>query len=441
MILPLHKYQEKVVNWMVGQSEGYLAIDMGLGKSRCVLEYLKRRDYPRALIVAPLQVALTTWPNEIKKWTPEVSYSVLHGINKFQALKKPYQISIINYEGLQWLFDTANSDFFKGIILILDEATKVKNRGAARTKLLMKKRHLFSECFCLSATPTPQGIWDLWSQFRIMDNGATLGQRWSMFEYKYLTVNPYTHAIQAKPGAQKVITELARPKTISLRAEDYISLPDYIYNDIMLDLPEELCKKYTQLEKDMVWELNQETTITATNAAILGNKLRQFLQGVIYTDEGGIEEIHMLKTMALKQVLEELGGAPTLIPILFRAEVNLIKKIIGEAPIIYGGTSIKERDKLLTAWNKGKLPYLLVHPASISHGVNLQAGGHYITWLGLTWSYEQYHQVNGRLRRQGQKFPVVVNRILFRGTKDEAVARVLQQKSLGQEAVLQILRA
>lgn len=437
----MHQYQKKVVDWMLKVGNGYLAIDMGLGKTRCVLEYLKLCHFPRTLVVAPLQVALTTWPNEIKKWMPEVSFSVIHGNDKKEILKKSGTINIINYEGLQWLFEHAHPSFFKNMVLILDEATKVKNRGAARTKLLIKKRALFSNCFCLSATPTPQGIWDLWAQFRILDDGETLGQRWSMFEFRYLTVNPYTYNVVARPGAKEDISQRIRPKTISLKAEDYLALPDYVYNDIMLELPSELREKYKQLETDMVWELSQEQVVTATNAAILGNKLRQFLQGAIYTDSGVTEEIHMLKTMALKQVLEELNGTPTLVPILFRSEITMIRKLIGEAPLIYGGTSVKEREKLLNVWNDGKLPFLLVHPASISHGVNLQAGGHYITWLGLTWSYEQYHQVNGRLRRQGQKYPVVVNRILFRDTKDEAVARALLQKSLGQEAVLRALRA
>ena len=82
---------------------------------------------------------------------------------------------------------------------------------------------------------------------------------------------------------------------------------------------------------------------------------------------------------------------------------------------------------------------LLVHPAAVSHGVNLQAGGHYITWLALTWSYELYHQLNGRLRRQGQEHPVVLNRVLFKKTKDERIAKVLEDKAGNQQAILDAL--
>lgn len=437
----LHKYQRRVIDWMKMRPYGYLAIDMGLGKTRCVLEYAQEAQV-QLLVVAPLQVALTTWPNEIQKWAPSLTYKVFHGVYKKMYLDMDLDICIINYEGLQWLMDNGSPIFKEKRVLILDEATAVKNRSSKRAAILRKIRKYFSKCFLLSATPCPQGLWDLWSQWRIMDYGRALNQNWSAFQNSCLDTNPWTHAIQLKKGAKKLIVERTKDDIIRLRAQDYLEMPELITNDIMLDLPQKLRATYKTLEQDMVWALNEETTITAANAAICGNKLRQFLQGAIYGDTGEVvANVHTLKVEALRQIIDELNGEPTLIPIAFKFELSLLQGSLDTSLSITGDTPTNERTNLLEMWNQRKLPYLFIHPRAISHGVNLQAGGRYITWLGLTWSLESYQQVNGRLWRQGQDKPVIVNRILFRKTKDEAVAKCLAHKDASQSEVLEAIRA
>lgn len=435
----LHDYQISAINWMLERSCGYLAVDMGLGKTRCVLEMLaKSKD--KALVVAPLRVAVSTWPYEICKWTPHLKFKVLHGDGKvLNASADKVDVLIINYDGLKWLA-TQRVDVLRGRVLILDEATAVKNHKAVRTKLLVRMRPLFKKCFGLCATPSPNGPRDLWAQFRVIDGGESLGERWTPFFNQYFMQDGYHRVYLKYPEAEKEILARVASRTFRLSSDEYLKLPDFVYNDMYIDMPESLRVKYRQFEADFLYELGNEEVITAMNAATLSMKLRQFVQGGLYTQNGGYETLHSLKLDALESIQEQLEGEPNLVVINFKFELEEIaKRFAGRYAAIVGGISAKESARVIDQWNAGKLPMLVVHPAAVSHGINLQAGGHYITWLALTWNYEHYTQLNGRLRRQGQMKPVVLNRLLLRNTLDSKIARALRDKGASQELVLRAL--
>lgn len=435
----LHDYQEKAVRWMLERPCGYLAIDMGLGKTRCVLEFL-RRSKVKALVVAPLRVAISTWPQEIRKWAPELTYHVLHGDGRdLKASVRDTDVFIINYDGLKWLA-MQRLDIMRGRTLILDEATAVKSHKAVRTKLLAKMRPLFDKCYCLSATPSPNGVQDLWAQYRIMDCGISLGTHWTPFFNRYFIKDGYYRIFKRYPEVDKEIIEKVAPRTFRLSSEDYLKLPDFVYNDVSIEMPVALQEQYRAFEQDFLFDLGNETTVTAMNAATLSMKLRQFIQGALYTEGRKYQVLHTLKFDALESIQEQLDGNPNLVAINFKFELEEIhKRFAGRYAAIVGGSSTKDSAKIIDQWNTGKLPMLVVHPAAISHGINLQAGGHYITWLSLTWNYEHYVQLNGRLRRQGQKYPVVLNRVLLDGTIDARVAKALKSKQASQEEVLKAL--
>ena len=216
-------------------------------------------------------------------------------------------------------------------------------------------------------------------------------------------------------------------------------MPPIIYNEIKLDMTPKLAKHYKELEKEFFLNIG-DTEIEVFNAAALSMKLRQFIQGGLYDEEKTWNFIHRIKLDALKQVIETSAGQPILCAIQFRGELAMIRKKLGQVPIIAGGTSAKVAAKYISSWNKGSIPLLLCHPASISHGVNLQAGGHILLWYGLTWSLEQYLQLNGRLHRQGQKNAVVVNHLVMRNTVDESVMQALRDKDSNQKKLLQYLK-
>lgn len=444
--LPMHGYQVKAVEYLANHDCCYLAIDMGLGKTRIVIEYIRKycaREIP-VLVLAPMRVAVKTWPDEILKWAPELSYAVLHGKNKEQEIQRKVDVYIMNYDGIKWLFDYCTKNGrakFNRALLVLDESTMVKSAQSKRFKMLAKLRPVFSKVIAMSATPSPNGYQDLWSQYYLLDFGASLGATWTKFFNQYYRTLESHRVVPISTEKLKEIPQRCTKTTFRLDVNDYMQLPEFVHNDIMVDLPPELKEQYETLEKEFLIELSNEQAISAVNSAVLSSKLRQFCQGGFYLEDKTYAPIHELKLDALEQVFNGLNGEPTLVAVQFRFEIDLIRRRFGNSiPAIYGGVSAAESARIISEWNNGRIPVLVCHPGSLSHGVNLQSGGHYITWLALTWNFEQYTQFNGRLRRQGQKNRVILNRILIRGSVEERMAKQLKFKNINQQSLLDVLR-
>lgn len=442
MIPPLRPYQARVVAQMCADPDRFLALEMGLGKTRCCIEYLAQTGRP-ALVVAPLNVALHTWPAEVAKWCPDMTCAVMHGPDKDAALASGAQVLVINYDGLKWLASRGPAAI-RGRDLILDESTNIKNRSAVRTKILKEARPHFARAYCLSALPAPQGLGELWSQFRVLDRGATLGQYWTPFFRDYFDTGYHKYDIRLKPGAAEAIMARVLPRMTRLAAEDYLDLPEAIHTDIQLDLPPKIRKLYHQLRRDLVLQIQQDdgaVNIAAANRAVVSGKLWQLLQGALYDEGHTAQWLHKGKLDALGEIHESLHGAPHLVVAAYRFEFEELRRRYGaDLPIINGDTSATLRARHLSAWSRGELPLLVVHPASVSHGLNLQDGGHYLTWLALTRSLEQYVQLNGRLRRPGQRHPVTYTRILYRDTIDTAIADRLAQRQEVATALFEMLK-
>jgi superfamily II DNA or RNA helicase len=442
----LHDYQKKAVNFCLQHKTVFLAMDMGLGKTAVALEVI-RRTKQKAIVWAPLRVIHNTWPSEIAIWAPELTYDILHGPNKDSILQNSTaDILLINYDGIKWFSKAVLNKRVKWQkrLLIVDESSFVKSPTTQRFKSFKKMRPLWSDHrLCLSATPSPNGFHELWSQYFILDYGRRLYDsfykyRGSFFHY----TGPPIFKTTIRKGSYEEILKRIKDITYRLDADDYIKLPPYIHNDIILPMPRKLRRKYDELEKNFFLEF-AETEATAMSAAALSSKLRQFLQGAVYTDErdGSFYPLHDVKFKAFQEIVESAAGQPILCPIQFKFERKMINAFMGkDVPCIAGGTSPKEATRYINLWNDSQLPILLCHPASLGHGTNLQAGGHIILWYGLTWSLEQYFQLNGRLRRQGQKNAVVLTRLLMEDTLDIKIAQVLKRKDATQAMLLNALR-
>lgn len=451
-VKPLFEYQERAVNWLKEHSGGYLAIDMGLGKTRIVLEYIRASKFPYVLVVAPKKVALYTWPEQILEWAPELSYVVLHGRTKDEDIKLKRDIYIINYDGLKWLIGNTHGRKFMRGLLVLDESTCVKSPSAGRFKALKSIRSIFSHTICMSGTPAPNGYQDLWSQYYLIDYGKTLGTTYSQFFNKYFLTLESHRVVPVSKERLDEIPQLCAKSTFRLSADDYLKLPDWVNNDIYIDLSSKELAMYKELEREFVLSLQDEVQVTAVNAAVLSSKLRQFCQGALYVEGPNVggstcqvsgRYYHVLNTAKMDAfwgILEQLNGQPTLLSVQFAFEYAELKKRFGRVPALVGGVPEREQTRAIEAWNRGELPFLVCHPASISHGVNLQAGGHYITWLALTWNYEHYSQLNGRLRRTGQKHTCVRNRVIVRGTVEEKLVKALDTKGCNQQRLLDVIK-
>lgn len=449
-------HQAKASKFALERLYSYSAIDMGLGKTFIGINWIKSKT-KSTLVIAPLRTAQTSWPNEIKKWAPELSYEILHGPDK--SLKYRARVYIINYEGLKWLY----SELFKlyhakkpipFASIVLDEASMVKSYKTSRFKFLKDIRHLCTEgALMLGGTPTPNSLLDLWSQMFLLDRGKRLGSKYHDYRKKYFnpmtkwgTVNESNDWKElersrwelADPKYENVIYEKVGDVMFRLDADDYIKLPSLTYNYIDIDLPKVALDYIQKLAKDKVLTIGPNT-IMIENASKLSMCLRQICQGAIYVDEQkNWVEIHDAKVKALKSLIEEANGHGILCPIQFRFELEILQKAFPGTPYIAGGT--KDFPSILAKWNRRELPLLLVHPASISHGVNAQAGSHIVVWYALTWSLEQYLQLNKRLHRMGQTHGVVIHHLVAKGTIDEFIVEALRTKKNTQDCFLSYLK-
>ena len=441
--MELRDVQLEAAEFILRNRTTFLMADVGRGKTATALTAIKKSRHP-AIIFAPINPCFTTWPDEIKKWTPTMSYTVLHGTRKNQRLQFRRDAFIIPYSSLKWFYTACVQKKFKmrRSFLVLDESSFVKNASTQRFKMLSKMFALFPDYrLCLSATPATNGYVNLWSQVYMLDKGKRLGGSFYSFRNKYfIYTGPPMYKTYEKDDTREKITKAIAPITFRIENTTGGGQPEVISNEIKVTLPKEARSKYQELEKDFCMDI-LNGTITAMNAAVLSAKLRQIVQVAIYDQDGGTHFVHNAKVDALKDMVEGAAGNPILCPIQYRFEHDIIRKRIDkDVPLIVGKTPQSKATHYIREWNKGRLPLLLCHPASLGHGVNLQTGGHTLLWYALPWSLEQYIQMNGRLARHGQEHSVIINHLIMEDTIDHRVLKVLREHETTQQTLLDALR-
>ncbi len=441
-----HPYQEEAINRLERFDHYGLFLDMGLGKTVIALTAIQRILYDsfearKVLIVAPRKVAESTWQDEAEKWDHlDLTFSTVLGSvrQREAALRAEADCYVINRENVVWLCEHYRYQL-PFDMLVIDESSSFKSPQAKRFRALRKCRGCFNRLVILTGTPAPNTLMDLWSQIYLLDGGAALGKTITGYRDTYFKpdrMNGYiVYSYKLKNAhAEQAIYDAIEPLCMSLKAADYIQLPKRIDNVIRIDLPEKALKVYHKMERELVLGIGEPDEITAMNAAALSNKLLQMANGRVYTDEGKVVDIHEAKVEKLQEIVEGNEGKPVLVFYAYKHDLTKIQEKFPEARCLSGAEDLR-------AWNAGKIPMLLAHPASTAYGLNLQAGGHIIVWYGLTWSLEQYQQANARLYRQGQDKPVVVHHLVSKGTVDEQVMRALQSKAAGQDALMNAVKA
>lgn len=439
-----HDYQRYATNFIINNPISAVLLEMGLGKSvislsainELMLDYF---DVSRTLVIAPLRVAISTWPEEIKKWDhlKYLSYSVVTGSEKerLDALKKPAHIYVINRENVDWLITKSGFKWFFDMVVI-DELSSFKSYQAKRFKSLLKARPKVKRIVGLTGTPSSNGLMDLWAEFRLLDMGERLGRYITHYRQNFFIPDKRNQQIifsyKPKDGAEKVIYQLISDITISMKSKDFLKMPECIMNEVVVSLSEKEQKLYDSLKKDMVLSIEDEE-IDAINAAALSSKLLQMANGAVYNDDKESIHIHDRKLDALEDLIEGANGKPVLIAYWFKHDLTRIKERFDVREIKTG--------KDITDWNEGQIPIAIIHPASAGHGLNLQLGGSTLIWFSLTWSLELYQQTNARLYRQGQDSTVVIHHILTKGTIDEDVMKALKAKERIQDALIDSVKA
>lgn len=412
----------------------------------------------KALVIAPKNVAQNVWAQECRKWehTQDIRCALVMGTaaQRLRALSSDADLYIINRENVVWLVDTLQNRLPFDMVIV-DELSSFKSTKAKRWKAIKKLIQTVPYVIGLTGTPAPNSYLDLWPQIYLLDGGARLGRTVSDYRYRYFKPGAHKgHVVYEwimRLGAQDAINRKLKDLCLSMSAEDWLDLPDTIYNTIPVSMDAAAEKRYTRFEKTKVMALLQEATgfreldvrnpeqlaqmtsaIRGDTAAVIAGKLLQMAGGAVYDDDGQVVPIHEAKLEALSELLEANEGENVLCFYNYQHEKQRILERFPQA-VAFSGTEVE-------AWNDGRIPLLLCHPASTGHGLNLQSGGHITVWYGLNWSLELYQQANARLSRPGQTHSVVIHHLVCRGTIDERVMAALQKKNEGQEALLKALK-
>ena len=420
-----------------------------LGKTVITLSAITELKFNRfevckVLIIAPKKVAEATWQTEAKKWehTEHLRFSTVLGSTqkRIRAVNVPADIYIINRDNVKWLVDYYRNDWPFDMVVI-DEASSFKSRQAQRWKALKSIRCHIKRIVELTGTPAPHSLLDLWPQVYLLDQGQRLGKTMGGFRERYFDPDKRdaTRIFTYKPreGAEQAVKALLSDICVSMRAEDYIDLPEVVADTIPVVLDAPARRAYDQLERDMLLQIDEQT-IDAGSAGVLTNKLLQLCNGAVYDGTRQVVELHRCKLEAFEELLEALDGEHALVFYNFQHDRERLLGLLSKRKLrtrVYQGPA-DER-----AWNAGQIDVLLAHPASCAYGLNLQQGGHHVVWFGLNWSLELYQQANKRLHRQGQSQPVIVHQLVVQDSVDEDVMAALDAKANTQNSLLDALKA
>ena len=445
-----HEYQKYAIGFIKKNPIAAILLDMGMGKTSIVLSALNELMYDsfevsKVLIIAPLRVARNTWSDEIKKWDHlnGIRYSIAVGTaaERLAALKADADIYIINRENVPWLVEESGIPFDYDMVVV-DELSSFKNWQAKRFKALMKVRPKIRRIVGLTGTPSSNGLMDLFAEFKILDMGERLGRFISQYRVNYFKpdrVNgPIVYTYKLLPGAEDRIYDRISDITISMKATDYLDMPELISNEYKVYLDDDEREKYEEMKDELVLQL-PGGEITAANAAALSGKLSQLANGAIYDDDGSVNAFHERKLDALEDLIESANGKPVLVAYWFKHDLARITERLKKLKVVFEKL---DSDKSIEKWNAGELQVGLIHPASAGHGLNLQSGGNVIVWFGITWSLELYQQTIARLWRQGQTSgTVTVIHIITAGTVDERILKALEAKDQTQSALIDAVKA
>lgn len=446
-----HGYQQYGIDRIVSDPYVGLFLDMGLGKTVITLTAVNELKYnrwavSRCLVIAPKKVAEATWSKEAEKWDHLRHLKIIPVLGsakkRMQALDTPGDVWVINRENVPWLVDYCRN-LWPFDMVVLDESSSFKNSRSKRFRALKLVRSRIKRLVELTGTPAPNGLEDLWAQIYLLDGGERLGKTLSSYREAFFTQD-YAHTGQQyrtytpTQTAERQIKEAISDICVSMKAEDYLELPQYIEDVVPVALDTKAQKAYNELEKKMLLTVDEQT-ITATSAAVLNGKLLQLCSGAVYDENKAVVEIHDCKLEAFQEVVEQLHGEHALVFYWFQHERDRLMEVLSGTGLrvrVYQGAQ-DESD-----WNAGEIDILLAHPASCAYGLNLQYGGRHEVWFGYpNWALELYQQANARLYRQGQEKPVISHLLVVQGGMDEAVVAALQDKGDAQEELMNALKA
>lgn len=419
--------QDKEADFWASKTRIFNNSDPGTGKTLASLEGYKRSMRGRLLVVAPLSILRPSWGDDIDKFMPGFTWAVAHGTGNIankrrDAFNSNADIVMINHDGVKWIDE--NRDVLKGFShCVIDEYDAFKNRTSARSKSALILANEIEYLTQLSGTPNGQSVTDIWHPAFMLDRGQRLGNNFFKFRSQVqipLQVGPDKHMVnwEDKPGAVEQVTSLLADITIRHELQN---VPGNHTYKLFVDMPKQVMAQYYQLEKEFVLEL-KSGLITAVNAGVKAQKLRQLLSGAIYDSSGRIVKAHQHRAQLVIDLV--MARDQSLVAFNWSHErdglVELAKKNNISYGVIDGEVPVKQREQIVNDYQAGKLKVIFAHPQSAGHGLTLTAGTTTI-WASPIYRSALFKQFNRRIHRHGQTKETETICICARNTKEADV--------------------
>lgn len=444
---PLWDHQRRDIETCVLSPLGVMnTSDPGTGKTRVCIEAI--RHLPpgvKTLILAPKSILQCAWGNDIEEYAPDLTYSIATATNRAAAFAKDVDIVITNHDAAKWLAKEGAKyvHLFEDGLLIIDESTAFKNPTSLRSKAAAAIRPVFKKCFCMSGTPTPQGIIDIWHQIYLVDGGERLGNSFYRFRAQtYTPVNKGNFTTWTeKEGVADAIADIISDITIRNKRDDCMDLPpnQLIWRRITLSPAHQ--KKYEELKRRSILELH-DGDISAVNAAVLLNKLLQLVSGAVYDDQG---TPHLVDSDRYELIMDLVAERDhTVVFFNWRHQRDQLIKLAKAADLSYGiidgSVSGRDRTNYVSDFQAGNIRVLFCHVQSASHGITLTRAATTI-FASAFHNAEHFEQARARIFRGGQTRSTQTILISADNTIEPKVYKSLTEKVSKMDDLLEMLRS
>lgn len=454
----LYPYQRHAIDFIKSKKNCALWVDMGLGKTVSTLtafnDLRESFDARKMLVVAPKRVARKVWSDEVNAWA-HLNHLVVSKIvgnmeQCFQALKQEADVYTIGRDRIPWLHAQFIQDGKQVVewpfdTVVADESQTFASQSSQRFNCLadLRVKTRFPRFIQLTGTPAPNGYMKLWSQLWLLDRGKRLGASEKAMKERWFTPPVGIFAKwNLKPHAPREIHERLKDIVLTLREEDYLTLPPVVDSFIRCELAGPARAVYKKFEREFIAEVAGRR-LTAVNTGVLDGKLLQLANGACYYESGKWVAFHDAKLEALEETLDGISGK-ALICVNFKHDTQRITSVLDRVAKADGRSwRILDSDRDFEDWADGKIDWGVLHPASAGHGLNdvYKAGCDDMIWFGLTNNLEWYEQARARLtgghRRVGRN--IRIHHIVADGTRDDAYVALIRAKALTQDRLMEAL--
>ena len=470
--MKLMKHQIDAVQFAVDKKSCAFFHEVGVGKTLSALStysYLRSREPLHLLVICPLSLIEGAWIKEIEKFFPDMIWSDMHGgTTNARRFGVAVDVFLVNFEYLisEKKFESLKNLLSKGSwMCVIDESSKMKNNRSKTVERILELRDFFRYRIIMSGTPAPNIEWEYWPQMYFLDPDI-LGDNFYKFKNIYFSL---ARGNQVLPGQfmnkaalrkmfeqgfkYEIVPEMRekmfarmKPWCHYVKASDCLDLPDFVDEFRAIEMKPDQKRIYGQMKTQYIAEIKRSieneldparedfpSTWAVANVALTKLlRLRQITSGFVRNDHN--EDIGIAnenpKINELLSLVEECGHEQMIIWCEFHWEIDQIVALLNDHGVSQLHGRIKQEDRIdhLNDFLNKKNRFLIAHPDSAAHGLTL-VNCHIQVFFSLSYSLEKYNQARGRIMRKGQERNCVYFHLICKGSIDEDILAILQEKA------------